>query len=232
VIDQYKYWNTFPGQIDESDFLRQVGRTVNGKPISRSSINLIVKDILFKLDIKITDCLLDLCCGNGLITAQLASHCNHITGVDFSAQLIRIANRHFVRENIIYETADVRELPDKLRRFPFTKILMNACIQHFEVNETRLVFESLQNSASSGAPILLTSIPDKLRLWDFYNTPERRAEYHLRIKDNTEAIGTWWTQQEFSALATSFGYTTQFFQQSSDLDTAHYRFDVLLNASS
>lgn len=228
MVDQYKYWNSFPTQIDECEFLKQVGRTVDGEPIPDSSVTIIVNDLVSKFDIGITDLLLDLCCGNGLITAEIASYCHHITAIDFSEPLIKIANGYFSRHNISYVIGDVRRLPDRIKRISFTKIVMNSCVQHFDINEIRLLFESLKGSASSSTPIFLTSIPDRLRLWNFYNTPERRAEYRRRMQDKTEAIGTWWSQQEFSHLAAICGYKARFFDQNPNLDTAHYRFDALL----
>ena len=231
MVDWYEYWNTAPGKAGERDFLKQVGRTVNGKPIPEGNVNLIVADVVSKLNLQETDSLLDLCCGNGLITAQLSPYCRHITAVDFSEQLIGIANHYFKCPNITYAIADVRQLPEKLCKKPVTKILMNCGIQHFAVNDVYQLFKNLKKKQSDRVPIFLTSIPDKGRLWNFYNTPERRDEYHRRIHDGTEAIGTWWYQAEFADMASSCGYTAECFQQNPDLDTAHYRFDALLYPS-
>jgi predicted TPR repeat methyltransferase len=81
--------------VAPGDYLRQVGKTVNGAPISQIAVDALVQDIAHRLAIKGTDHLLDLCCGNGLVTHQCAPFCRSIVGVDYSEPLLQIAATYF-----------------------------------------------------------------------------------------------------------------------------------------
>ena len=56
---------------------------------------------------------LDLCCGTGALTRELVRHVpqGHVTGVDFSSQMLAVARARGGPENIRYEQADVLQLP-------------------------------------------------------------------------------------------------------------------------
>ena len=82
------YWNTFPNQFAKEDFIKQVGKTVQGKPITNEQLDKIILDIVQKLELKSDDRVLDLCCGNGMITYGMAQNCQSIVSVDFSEPLI------------------------------------------------------------------------------------------------------------------------------------------------
>jgi hypothetical protein len=63
------------------DLLRQVGRTVTGTPEPEGQIEILVDSIAERLKLN-KDVLLDLCCGNGLVMAQLSALCGVIVGVE------------------------------------------------------------------------------------------------------------------------------------------------------
>jgi demethylmenaquinone methyltransferase/2-methoxy-6-polyprenyl-1,4-benzoquinol methylase len=56
---------------------------------------------------------LDLCCGTGALTRELARRVphGHVTGVDFSPRMLAVARDHEGPANITYEEDDVLELP-------------------------------------------------------------------------------------------------------------------------
>ena len=58
-----------------------------------------IKDLI---DLKESDSLLDVCCGNGLITKELSLYCFQVTGVDFSKKMIYNANKECNYSNIKY----------------------------------------------------------------------------------------------------------------------------------
>ena len=82
MTDWLSYWNAQPLQADERDFLRQVGKTVNGVPVAWEEVDLIVEALRSGLQLNASDTVLDLCCGNGLITRRVAGACGTIIGVD------------------------------------------------------------------------------------------------------------------------------------------------------
>lgn len=56
---------------------------------------------------------LDLCCGTGALTRELARRTphGHVTGVDFSPHMLAVARDHKGPPNITYQDADVLRLP-------------------------------------------------------------------------------------------------------------------------
>ena len=73
-------------------------------------------EALSLLDLKGTERVLDLGCGNGKVTAEIAARVpgGTVVGVDSSANMIAYAADHFgpaVRPNLRFETEDIRSLP-------------------------------------------------------------------------------------------------------------------------
>jgi trans-aconitate 2-methyltransferase len=74
------------------------------------------KEVLSLLDLRGAKRVLDLGCGNGKVTAEIASRVpqGSVLGVDSSADMIAFASSHFgpnVRPNLRFEIADARSLP-------------------------------------------------------------------------------------------------------------------------
>lgn len=228
MTDWKRYWNTAPAAWGEHEYLRQVGKTVHGRPVPEESLDRMVADVVDRLDLGPGDRLLDLCCGNGLLTARFAAVCAHVTGVDYSAPLIDVARRRFARPNLEYVHADAAALPPEVAGRPFSKVCMYEALQHFTVEAADAVLRGVRASGARGAPVLLASVPDRTRLWSFYDTPERRREYERRVQEDTEPIGHWWTPEEMTSLGERRGYRVQLLPPHPSLHVAHYRFDALL----
>jgi 2-polyprenyl-3-methyl-5-hydroxy-6-metoxy-1,4-benzoquinol methylase len=228
MTDWLTYWNIAPAGHAETDYLGQVGKTVHGQPVAEGLVDLMVADIVAHLALTPSDRVLDLCCGNGLITSRCASLCHEITGVDFSQRLIDVANTHFARPNVLYVVGDVRERQGIALDRKFSKIYMYEALQYFDACDVTALLDTLQAVPSSMAPLFVASIPDAARKWHFYNTPALRDEYARRASEGTEALGHWWTRTELTGLATRCGYDIAFFDPHPHLHVAHYRFDALL----
>jgi trans-aconitate 2-methyltransferase len=74
------------------------------------------QEVLSQLNLKGTERVLDVGCGNGKVTAEIASHLPQgaVLGVDSSADMIAFALSHFgpaLRPNLRFQTADARRLP-------------------------------------------------------------------------------------------------------------------------
>lgn len=228
--DWQHFWNTRPAEIAETEFLKQVGKTVGGTPISKERFEALVSGVIQRLCIQPQDKVLDLCCGNGLITARIASKCKRIIGVDYSEPLIQVARKHHQPENASYYCASVLELPNESLKAeqPFDKVYMYEALQHFKPGDLSTILKTVDALTTPAALVLLASVPDNAKLWNFYNTPERRADYYERKKNGTEAIGTWWEQDFVRSTCTEQGFHCEFLDQNPTLHTAHYRFDLLL----
>lgn len=228
MIDWHTHWNTARTAMREDEYLRHVGKTVEGRPVPEASIETMVRDVVAALRLNVDDHLLDVCCGNGLITARCAAYCSAVTGVDFSEPLIQIAKRHFTRRNVEYIVADVRRLPPTVTGAPFSKVCMYEAAQHFNPSEINALLQVLRRSRPA-APLFVGSVPDRDRRWAFYDTPARRAEYWRRVQQGTEAIGYWWTTSEMDEVGERSGYAVTILRPSPGLHVAHYRFDALLS---
>jgi ubiquinone/menaquinone biosynthesis C-methylase UbiE len=232
MTDWYRHWNSWPAQQGEDEYLRQVGKTVSGQPIPEADLDVMAGDVARALDLHTNDRLLDLCCGNGLITCRYAQRSRDVTGVDFSAPLIAIARAHFARSNIEYIVADACDLPETVMRTRFTKICLYEALQHFTTAQAETLLRELRRSAARAAPVFWGAVPDEDRKWAFYDTAQRREEYDRRVKAGTEAIGHWWTATEVVRLGERCGYAVSILKPSAALHVAHYRFDALLTPNS
>jgi 2-polyprenyl-3-methyl-5-hydroxy-6-metoxy-1,4-benzoquinol methylase len=104
------FWNTYPNRFAHTEFLRQVSKTCHGHPITQEQIQIIIDDIIRKLHLQARDHVLDLCCGNGVITSAIAKHCALVRGVDFSKPLIKIAREYHRAPNIRYYCMSVLDI--------------------------------------------------------------------------------------------------------------------------
>lgn len=73
-------------------------------------------EVLSLLELKGTERVLDLGCGNGKITAEIAARVpdGDVVGVDASADMIAFASDHFgpsIRPNLHFQVGDIRRLP-------------------------------------------------------------------------------------------------------------------------
>src|SRR5262245_5428415 len=128
-----KKWDRQPRKFAETDFARQVERTIGGNPYTQEQVQDVGDRIVAYMNLQPTDFLLDLCCGNGLLTARLAKHCAKVVGADFSLPLIQIARRYHQFANTEYHLMDARSLCQLagMRIGRFNKFLMYGAVQHF-----------------------------------------------------------------------------------------------------
>ena len=66
------------------DFWGQIRRTVNGEPVSEEQINMITAAIRSTLQLNPEDKMLDLACGNGILSHLLFDSIAAYLGVDLS----------------------------------------------------------------------------------------------------------------------------------------------------
>lgn len=228
--DWREFWNTMPRKWAETDFLQQVGKTVNGQPVSEAQVDEIVRQLCTVLACNSKDRVLDLCCGNGLLTHRVAAFCHKVVAVDYSGILIEVARKYHQPSNVSYVQSSVLDLSPELLGpvVSFTKVYMYEALQHFGEEDLEALLRVIRKMITAEALVYFCSVPDKERIWHFYNTPELRDEYYRRKAEGREAMGTWWEYRTLESIAASLGFRCNRLSQSQQLYTAHYRYDVLL----
>jgi cyclopropane fatty-acyl-phospholipid synthase-like methyltransferase len=227
-----QFWATYPKLFGETEFLKQVGSTVNGKPIPERQFQLIVSEITQLLSLEKEDRLLDLGCGNGLITRELAKTCRNVVGIDFSEPLLDIANRFNRPHNVIFRRMSLLEL-DKMPQLtskPFNKILMYGVLQAIGKRDLAPTLRNILRVSSDNRVILIGSVIDKRRKWKFFNTPRKVLNHLSRRITGRETLCTWWEQGFIERTCRDLGLRCNFHEQNGQLYTAHYRFDVTICA--
>jgi SAM-dependent methyltransferase len=228
-MDWKKHYSQNAVLFKETEFLKQVQKTVSGQPITPAQLEAQILDIRKALDIRNDDFIMDMCCGNGIITAEISKFCSAVIGIDFSEPLIKIAGKYNNPENVTYFCMSV--LDQNIKRLvnkPFTKIYMYDALQHFKEDDLQKILELVLEISGSKPVILIGGIPDVDKLWDFYDTDERREEYRRRKSQNQEAIGTWWNRNYIKEVCLQNGFECEFLSQNPILHSAHYRFDIRL----
>ena len=95
-----------------------------------------------------SDRLLDLCCGNGLLSVLIAPQVREILGVDFSEALLQRAKHIAAAPNIDYRQADARAIVRVANNRKFEKVLISAAFQYFDRSTARELLSALWKSSS------------------------------------------------------------------------------------
>lgn len=219
------YWQQHVAQTSSEQPFHQVLRTLNKQAPEPKQFDALIAHLKALLQLDSQHVLLDLCCGNGLLTSALAKDCQHILGVDFCEQLITdMAKR--CPANVIGINADVNTVSFKPESFD--RVLFSAAIQHFSPTQTIALLSRLRHWLKPNGVLLITDIPDQQRIWNFFNSDEREANYFANELADTTIIGNWYDKQWLVKLAKFSGFSdAKVISQPDDFPYAHYRFDLL-----
>lgn len=221
------YYKEYPKSCDPDDFWGQVGRTVNGKPVPQEQIDLIVASVIDNLGLVADDCLLDLCCGNGALSAYFFARCRGGLGVDFSDCLIEIANKHFKhRESESFRCRDILEYVNSEEApLQFSKALCYGSFQYLTPPAALATLDNLRSRFTNTERFLIGNLPDKDRLDRFYAD----KPYVPGIEDKADSpIGLWRSVGEFQELAARTGWRCSISRMPVQFYGAAYRYDALL----
>ncbi len=226
--DWRTYWNSVGDRANSEDLFKQVDRTVSGRAVESGELQLLIEAVLRGVQLAPQDVLLDLCCGNGLITREFAPHCQAVVGIDYSDYLIGVARQNTSAGNVSYLVSSAEDLDalDFGVRRP-NKVSINGGMQHFSMAVFDRILASLSRRDQPATDIVCTEVPDADRVYAFYNTPERREDFQRRLKAGSEAVGTWWDRDELTAIFDRHGYDATFPPPDRRRLTNHYRFDVV-----
>lgn len=193
--------------------------------MSEAMLQTLVSHILGSLRVTNEDKVLDLCCGNGLITAELAKHCDSLHAVDFSKPLIEDL-RSRTPDNVTAEVASALEA--NFAPGSFDRVLIAAAIQHFSQSEIITLFTQIYDWLAPSGILMLTDVLDAQCIWDFYNSEERESLYFENVKNGTPILGTWLDRSWVEKLARHVGFQSACsLNQPEGYWYGHYRFDLV-----
>ena len=219
------YWEKHVESVSSGDHFRQVLRVQNGQPMAESLFKNMLSHIISHMALSNNCSVLDLCCGNGLISAELAKYCRHVTGLDFSEKLVE----EFALLGIGNVTGiNVDVLNARFEPGSFDRILFAAAMQHFTQGEVILLFRNQAEWLKPGGRALITDILDSRRIWQFYNSDEREHAYFSNVMSDTPILGTWFDSLWLIKLAKYAGFRdAELIEQPDGYPYSHYRFDLL-----
>jgi cyclopropane fatty-acyl-phospholipid synthase-like methyltransferase len=221
VTDWSTYWENSSRRANSH---AQVGRTLKGEPISDEQFKTIIVDVEEALELHLGDRLLDLCCGNGMITEHLAGYCASVTAVDMVPKFITdLKSRN---SSITALCADIRQGISTLNPGQFDKVLIYFSLQYFTQGEVLRLLSDIHAWLKPGGILLAGDIPDVTKIWKFFNSAERKQAYFNALQHDMPIIGTWFNPSWLVAAAEAVGFKAGIRVQPSGLPNSHYRFDL------
>jgi len=231
TIDWNSFWNNYRTLESETerDLFFQVGKTVNKEPVSEAVFNAAFEDIVNSLLIKPTDIVLEMCCGNGLVTFPLSQITKRIYAFDFVPHLIEAAKKFKQNDTIEYKVGDAKA--DFFNLFSLVQIpnkyLMNDALGYFTPMELTQILTYIMENVPRFS-FYLTGIPNDALKWNFYNTDERKQTYLKGVEigdESNNGMGKWWKKAELLEIAEALDLKITLKNQIQDI--SNYRMDVL-----
>ena len=218
------FWRDHGKKTVGADDQTQVLRTLNKEPISDNVWNKTVSYIQDQLALQKDHSVLDLCCGNGLLTAPLAEVVHSVTSVDVSPDLVEaVCNRKL--PNVETVVADIRDVDFDPKRFD--RIVVYAGIQYLSFSETVSLFEGMARWLKSPGLLFVGDIPDRYRMWNFFNTEERESVHFSKLSEGSAVVGSWFEQEWLLKLARHAGFrSASILPQRADMIYSTFRFDM------
>lgn len=218
-------WEAFwDARAQAADPNLQVGRLTK---VPAEQLNVrIAQHIKQQLNLQPSDRLLDVCCGNGVLTVLLAKHCLQAVGADVSEKLIAQAKKHHQATNLHFVKVNALQLSGLGGQFH--KINLYFSFQYFEDYDTGLrVLAEMQSLLAPGGSIFIGDTPDARRWLAYYNSPFKWLRYCYQKWKGTEPMGKFWHPNAFRKMAKDLGLSVEILPEPGDLPYAWYRFDAL-----
>lgn len=226
-----RYWDGHAAR-HSGNLQDQVARTIGGQPATNELTATVAGDIAAKLELGPDDDLLDVCCGNGLLTVLHAARCRSVVGVDLSAVQIQSARQFNTRLNATYLLGDALQLRAVVAG-TFSRIVLYFSFQYFDTFEKgqRAVLQMLEMLRPGGV-LLLGDVPDRDRFANFRTTPLQRMRHHALRVVGLCRMGKFWHLSELERICSPVGAAVEKLDQSFILPYAHYRCDFRIRPAS
>jgi SAM-dependent methyltransferase len=232
-IDVRSFYDTHARTCEPKDFQRQVLRVLKSGPPGPEQIAMIADGITKGLDLQPDDILLDLCCGNGVITDMIFARCRGGVGVDFTPYLIEVAKTNFERSpDRLYRLGDAREYvetTDDTQRI--TKVMCYGAFYCLMESNAAGLLVALRRRFPNVQRVFLGNLPDLDRADICFPREMDMPVPPLQdLKRHDKPWGIWRTEQEMAKLAAECGWRTEISRMPPAFFVAEYRFDASLTA--
>ncbi|MES2558979.1 MAG: class I SAM-dependent methyltransferase [Bacteroidota bacterium] len=228
MMNWQQFWQ---GQGKQSHPLEQVGRRGGQLTQEDTFLKNYATHIAGQISLNADDVLLDVCCGNGLLTQYFAPYCKEVVGVDFSEQHIAYAKQHFETDNLNFYCGNALELyrVAGLKEHTFTKATLCFSFQYFEsVQLGLLALEQLCNLLPANGLIYLSDIPDREKWFIYYDTPVKMLRLLKQMLLQQNNMGKFWSEEELAIISQKCNATGTKITQPETFPYAHYRMDYLI----
>ena len=226
VIDNFweKYYNS-DDIVGTPNFQKNVGRTKNGKPISKKEWNKSIDYIKYQIELKQTDDILEVCCGNGMILGELSKIANSSTGIDYSHELLNQLGEKYPNVRCFYGNALEYDLGDNL----YDKVILYFAAQHFNERNLLILIKKIINLTKKSGKLLIGDVPDESKKWEYIKSPNHIHDYFNRIETETPMIGNWYCKDWFLSLEYYIeNIKVEISNQPNFMINSKWRFDVLI----
>lgn len=226
-IDEYwsNFWREYSVDNLDIDEQTQVFRTRNQIPIDKEAWIFTLQSVQDQLELNDNDTLLDLCCGNGLFARAYSKIVKHVEAVDLSESLIKTINKNKI-SNVNAYFKDIRNIDYSKNRF--SKILWYAGVQYIDEADIVLMLEKIRFWLQPGGILFIGDIPDREKLWLYFNNVDRIKSYFKAVASRRPIIGTWIERGWIERLCEANGFDLACAaDQDKKLIYSDFRFDVI-----
>jgi hypothetical protein len=112
----------------------------------------------------------------------------------------------------------------------FSKVLMNAALQHFTWQDFKTLLMRLMSQTVDNGSMLFAFLPDFYRREAFEDVLKRSARLRLRRLLHRDLIGVCWKRGEVAAICNTLGLIVEFLDVAPALDGARYRVDIRIRS--
>ncbi|MCU0442270.1 MAG: class I SAM-dependent methyltransferase [Bacteroidia bacterium] len=223
-MDWKQFWENHGASTKALD---QVGRVGGTMPQTESFLKEYAGYIANTLQLTTDDVLLDVCCGNGILTSYLANYCKYTIGVDFSETHIDYANQKYANSSLKFVCADALQLDSLPLPFTITKATLCFSFQYFETvqNGLQVVNGIKQQRAQQ---LLLTDIPDRSRFFTYYHSIPKILRLVKQMVLQKNNMGKFWGEDELAWITKQLGGKGKKIAQPPHFPYATYRMDYLI----
>lgn len=157
----------------EDYYMNDCGGYDDFKSSNGTKIEQRLQDVYNLINPVKTDRILDIGCGRGELSFALSSSGADVTGVDYSADAIKIAKKTYdgKRDNLQYVQADIFQMN---QLDIYDKIVMADVVEHIEQDVLEKIFDKIAHSLNDNGILVVHTAPNK-DYYDYCYPDMRRA---------------------------------------------------------